>query len=154
MSPALKIGVVACSKTKRDFACRADELYTGRIFRAAVTYLRSLGCERIVILSALHHAIADDRIVAPYEQCLATMDAASRRHWTIVARASLSNTLCAVADVRDLAGVEVHAILPAVYAGALDGLPHVTRHFMGLTPGRLYSALSRALPVPATEVRS
>ncbi len=137
----LKVGVIACSQSKAASRRPAIELYTGRTFRAAVAYLRGLGCERFVILSALHHAVPDVRVVDPYERSFAGMDAATRRHWAVVARASLSNALCTVADTRTLDAVEVHAIVPAAYAPALDGLPRLTRHFAGLTQGRLYSAL-------------
>lgn len=143
----MKAGVVACSKTKAPHACAAIELYQGRTFRAAVEALRAMGCERIVILSALHWALPDDRIVAPYEQSFATMDAATRKRWAIIARGSLSSTLCEIAGVRSLATVDVHAIVPAAYAGALDGLPRVTRHFAGLPQGKLFAALKAAREV-------
>jgi len=143
---AAKIGVVACSKTKAPTARPAIELYQGRVFRASVEALRAMGCERIVILSALHWALPDDRIVAPYEQSFAAMDAATRRRWAIIARGSLSSTLCEIAGVRSLATVDVHAIVPAAYAVALDGIRH-TRHFEGLPQGKLFAALKAAREV-------
>lgn len=132
----MKVGVVACSKTKADVACPAVDLYRGRTFVAAVRHLRGLGCERIVILSALHLALLDTEVVAPYEWCLDGLDAASRRHWSVVARGKLCNLL------HELGATEVHAIVPRAYEGALIGLRGVTRHFEGLPQGRLYSALA------------
>lgn len=144
----MKIGVVACSKTKALAPCRADELYLGQTFLSSTKLLRSWGCERVVILSALHWALPDDRIVAPYEQSFSKMNAEARRRWTMVARTSLSNALCEVAGVRTLATVDVHAIVPAPYATALEGIRNVTRHFVGLPQGRLLQALKASLSEP------
>lgn len=140
----MKIGVLCCCKTKSVSARRADELYAGRVFRASAKYLRSIGCERLVILSALHHAVRDDEVIDPYNESLDAMGAAGRRHWAVVARAKLSNVLCEVSGRRRLEGVEVHAVVPAAYAAALDGIRAVTRHFAGLPQGSLYRALSLA----------
>jgi hypothetical protein len=140
----MMIGVVACSKTKAPTARPAIELYQGRTYRAAVEVLRAMGCERIVILSALHYALPDDLVIEPYEQSFATMDATTRRRWAIIARGSLSSTLREIAGVRSLATVDVHAIVPAAYACALEGLPRVTRHFAGLQQGKLFAALKAA----------
>lgn len=142
----MKIGVVACSKTKAPTERPAIELYQGRVFRASVEALRAMGCERIVILSALHWALPDDLVIEPYEHSFATMNAATRRRWDIIARADLSSLLCEIADVRSLATVDVHAIVPAAYAGALDGIRH-TRHFEGLPQGKLFAALKAAREV-------
>ena len=139
------IGVVACSKSKLAAPARAEDLYTGRTFRGAVRLLRAWGCTRIVVLSALHGAVADDRVLAPYEHALADQGADARRRWVLVARAELSRLVCELARTSDLAGVDVHAIVPAAYAAALDLLPTVTRHFAGLTQGHLFSAVKRAL---------
>lgn len=141
----MKVAVVACSKTKAAEPCAAVDLYRGRTFHAAVAHLRALGCERVVILSALHHALRDDAVVAPYQRALADLTAPERRHWTVVARAALSNVLCEVSGRRSLAEVDVHAIVPAAYAGALEGLPRVTRHFAGLPQGQLFAAINGAL---------
>lgn len=117
----------------------AVELYQGRVFRAAVDVLRARGCARLVILSALHLALAEDDVVAPYERCLADLDAAGRRAWALAARAKLAIVLA------NDPGAEVLAIVPALYAPALADLPRVERLFAGLPQGQLYQALRREL---------
>ena len=136
----MRVGIVACSKMKAPGPCPAVELYQGRTFRAAVEVLRAKGCERLVILSALHLALAEDEVVAPYERCLDDLDAAARRAWARAASAKVFNLI-----LPDAAGPEVLAIVPALYAPALADLPRVTRLFAGLPQGRLYQALRREL---------
>jgi hypothetical protein len=79
----MRVGILACSKAKTPAPRPAVELYQGRVFRAAVDVLRARGCARLVILSALHLALAEDDVVAPYERCLADLDAAGRRAWAL-----------------------------------------------------------------------
>ncbi len=134
-----RVGVVACSKNKADGPRRALELYTGRTFRASCEYLRAIGCERLVVLSALHGAVDGDEVLEPYERSLYELDAETRRWWALTTRARLFNLL-----LPERTGAEVHAIVPALYTPALDGLPRVTRHFAGLTQGRLYGELARS----------
>jgi len=136
----VKVGILACSKAKTPAPRPAVELYQGRVFRASVDVLRARGCARLVILSALHLALAEDDVVAPYERCLADLDAAGRRAWALAARAKLANLILA-----NDPGAEVLAIVPALYAPALVDLPRVERLFAGLPQGRLYQALRRDL---------
>jgi hypothetical protein len=129
------VGVVACSKRKLARPAPALELYRGEVFARAVAYLRALGCDRLVVLSAKHGAILGTDRVEPYELALASLSAAERRAWA--ARA---------ADVLvDLVptGARVHAIVPAPYAPALERVEHV-RHFAGLPIGHLRRALRLA----------
>ena len=136
----MRVGIVACSKMKAPGPCPAVELYQGRTFRAAVEVLRAKGCERLVILSALHLALAEDEVVAPYERCLDDLDAAGRRAWARATNGMLFNRL-----LPDARGPEILAIVPALYAPALAVFPRVTRLFAGLPQGRLYQALRREL---------
>jgi hypothetical protein len=128
------VGVLACSRSKASEARPAAELYTGPVFQLARRYLANLGASRLVILSALHGAVAGAEVLAPYECALA--GAAARRSWAARARVQL----------RDLVpdGARVVAIVPAPYAPALEGLAH-ERHFAGLSVGYLKQALGAAV---------
>ena len=141
----MKVGILACSKTKAASPCAAVELYQGRVFRASVAVLRAKGCDRLVILSALHGAVLDDTVLAPYERCLSDLDAAGRRAWARAANGKLFNLI-----LPDATGASVLAIVPALYAPALVGLPRVTRLFAGLPQGRLYQALRAELTTLST----
>jgi len=143
---AVKVGVVACSKTKARGRCAAVDLYRGRTYLAAVDLLRAWGCDRIVILSALHGAMPDHRVVDPYEWSLAKLNAMLRRQWADAARIQIASALRTVGGTKELADIDVHAIVPAAYAGALDGIRH-TRHFEGLSQGKLFAALKAAREV-------
>jgi hypothetical protein len=141
----MRIGILACSKTKAATPCAAVELYQGRTFRAAVELLRARGCDRLVILSALHLALAEDDVVSPYERCLSDLDAAGRRAWARAANGKLFNLI-----LPETTGASVLAIVPALYAPALEGLPRVSRLFAGLPQGRLYQALRTELTTLST----
>lgn len=136
----MRVGILACSKTKAATPCAAVDLYQGRVFRASVAVLRAKGCDRLVILSALHGAVLDDTVLAPYERCLSDLDAAGRRAWAQATSAQLFNLI-----LPNATGPEVLAIVPALYAPALADLPRVTRLFAGLPQGRLYQALRAEL---------
>lgn len=132
----VRVGILACSKTKGPHACAAIELYRGRVFRAALAVLRARGCDRFVVLSALHGAISGDQWVAPYGLALRDLRAPARRAWEARTRAAL---------VELLDGDEALAILPADYWRAIAGLPMVTRLFGGLSRGRLFQALAKVI---------
>ena len=82
----MRIGLVACSKTKLDRPAPARELYTSPLFRAASGY-----CERVYdrwyVLSALHGLVHPDQVIEPYDVTLATMTAEQRRGWRYRVRA-------------------------------------------------------------------
>lgn len=131
----MRVGILACSKSKLPHPAPARDLYTGQIFRWSAEVLRRRGCDRLVILSARYGAIPEGRVVAPYDLALATLRRGEREAWA--RRAGLG--------LRDLVppSAEVVAIVPAPYWAAFEQaqLPTVTRLHAGLPIGRLRAAL-------------
>lgn len=130
------IGILACSKTKLPTPAPAVELYQGRTFRAVYLLLRALGCQRFVILSALHGPVDENTVIAPYERTLIGARKAELDAWNSQAAPKL----------RELVGAKPSvAIVPQDYAGALVGLPGCRRLLKGLPQGKLYAAVREAL---------
>ena len=127
------IGILACSKAKAATPARAVDLYQGHVFRLARAHLERAGCERLIVLSALHGAVDGAEVIAPYERALADQPADVRNHWARIARSQLA--------VMVPTGARVLAIVPAVYAPALRDTPH-ERRFARLPIGRLKHELA------------
>lgn len=134
----MKVGILACSKTKAPVPLPAKVLYRGRTFRMAYRLLIGMGCERVIVLSAEHGAIDAETVIGPYSRSLSYVDARTRRAWERRAAADLKRLL----SPED----EVVAVVPSLYAGALReaGLLEV-RRFVGLPQGKLYQALVGAV---------
>ena len=65
------IGLVSCSAQKLDHPAPARELYCSPLFRKSVAYAEAR-CEHVYVLSARHHLVALDQVLAPYEHRLGT----------------------------------------------------------------------------------
>src|SRR4051794_13170880 len=76
----MKIGLVACGKTKLPVAALAQDLYQGALFKKASAY-----CERTYdrwfILSAKYGLLDPDRVIEPYDRTLKTMTREERVGW-------------------------------------------------------------------------
>lgn len=66
------IGLVGCAAQKLDQPAPARELYTSRLFRAALAYAEAR-CARTYVLSALHGIVELDQVVEPYDQRLGSV---------------------------------------------------------------------------------
>jgi hypothetical protein len=76
----LKVGLVACSKTKADGPRPAAELYTSPLFRKAAAYCRR-HYDRWFILSALHGLVEPSTVLAPYDLTLTALTPTEREAW-------------------------------------------------------------------------
>jgi hypothetical protein len=76
----MRIGLVACGKTKRDRATPAHELYISTLFHKASAYAAET-YDRWYILSAKHHLLEPDQLIAPYDDSLKGRGAARRKEW-------------------------------------------------------------------------
>jgi hypothetical protein len=65
----MNVVLVQCGSAKLAKPARAEDLYTGGLFRAARAAARRIG-DRWFILSAKHGLVAPHRILAPYDQKL------------------------------------------------------------------------------------
>jgi hypothetical protein len=134
------IGVLACSKRKLDRPAPARDLYTGDVFRAARAVLERRGCERLVILSGRYGAVDGATVLAPYDHYLRGCTAVAHALWTDATHRQLADLVPA--------GATVFAIVPNLYATALERLEH-ERLFAGLSLPRLKHALRLELEARA-----
>jgi cytoplasmic iron level regulating protein YaaA (DUF328/UPF0246 family) len=79
-----RIGLVACSKTKKDVPwdelVPAAELYTGDLFRKSYAWAKR-ECDRVLILSSLWHVLEPDALIRTYEHYLPTAGPEWRKIW-------------------------------------------------------------------------
>lgn len=66
---ARRVALVACSYSKRTTALPVRHLYNGQLFRCAVRYAGAT-CDSWHVLSAKHHVLDPDDVVAPYDLCI------------------------------------------------------------------------------------
>jgi hypothetical protein len=78
----MEIGLVSCTKSKRDRAAKPRELYMeSALFRKARKYVEA-NHDAWYILSAKHHLLEPDgEQVEPYEETLSGASVATKREW-------------------------------------------------------------------------
>jgi hypothetical protein len=97
------VALVSCVKSKRLSASPAGELYTSALFRGMRQYARR-HARQWFILSAQHHLLAPEQVVAPYERTLNKMRGQARQEWWEVVRAQLQEWIPKGSRVLILAG--------------------------------------------------
>ena len=80
--PRTQIGLISCSAHKMGRPALARELYTSPLFRRSLAYAEPR-CERVYVLSARHHLVELDTVLAPYEQRMGSTKR-ERRQWAAV----------------------------------------------------------------------
>lgn len=75
------IVLIACASKKTAIPRRARDLYLSTLFQKSLAYADSLEPDAIYILSAKHGLLAQDEVVAPYDETLNTKSAAEVRAW-------------------------------------------------------------------------
>jgi hypothetical protein len=78
----LRVGLVACGKSKLDHAAPARDLYTGPLFRAASAYAERT-YDAWFVLSAKHHLVHPDDVLEPYDVSLAGLMHVVRLQWAL-----------------------------------------------------------------------
>lgn len=77
----MKIGMVSCSKLKRNEACKASQMYDrSHLFRFASEYCRS-HYDQWYILSAKYGLLSPNEIIQPYDKCLYSMSVEDQERW-------------------------------------------------------------------------
>ncbi len=77
----MRIGLVACVKSKRATPTRAADLYTSPLFRGGRRAVEQ-SCDRWFILSAKHGLLDPDEVVEPYEETLSGAPRQDKRRWS------------------------------------------------------------------------
>ena len=89
----MRIGLIACCKTKLDHSAPARDLYCSPLFRASRDWISVPGrVNAWAILSARHGLVMPDTVLDPYEQCLADMATEERAAWAASTRQQIVNT--------------------------------------------------------------
>jgi len=77
----MKIGFVSCTKSKTEYACTAEELYSpSTLFTYASAYCRE-NYDKWFILSAKHGVLSPTDFLSPYEQTLNGAKKEIRQKW-------------------------------------------------------------------------
>lgn len=80
--PGRKLGLVSCTKSKREYPCPARQLYDrSSLFKLAFSYAAE-NYNSVGILSAKYGLLLPDEEAAPYSLTLNSMNAAQRRRWS------------------------------------------------------------------------
>lgn len=140
-----RFALLACSKSKLSEPSPAQALYTGQLFRLA-RELAGLVADRLFILSAEHHLVAADRVVAPYDTTLARMCKEQKQVWGGIVANDLRTLLGAGRTAEPTADAsDVLCLAPGSYVdaiGFLYGMGTWARPLRGLGIGQQKAALA------------
>lgn len=106
--------LIACCKTKDARASTARGLYQSDLFRKAVAYAESIGCNWYV-LSAQYGLLAPDDAVAPYERTLADLSPPEIARWERAVVERVDAALSASAPLILLAGARYRRCLEVAF---------------------------------------
>lgn len=130
----MRIGLIGCVKNKLAATAFAQDLYVSQPFRGRCWYVEQT-CDRWFVMSALHHALEPDYLVAPYDVALVGTTRETRRRWSQETLAAIDGKL---GSVRGYV-LEVHAGSDYRDLGLTDGLLQrgalVVVPTLGLTQG-------------------
>jgi hypothetical protein len=91
--PAVRVGLVGCTKSKRPGAFRAADLYSpSALFRGRRAYVERT-CDRWFVLSALYGLVEPETMIEPYDVSLTKAPERERRDWSERALKALDNEL-------------------------------------------------------------
>jgi hypothetical protein len=77
-----KVALIACVKEKRNFPCKAIELYQSSLFFNWLKAAENQGVDAIYILSGKHGLLHPEEIVAPYEYNLDLASEEELENWS------------------------------------------------------------------------
>lgn len=84
------VALIACSKQKRSVPCRACELYApSTLFALSYAYAKH-NADRVYILSAKYGLVAEDAVIAPYDETLNDKSIEARKAWSRMVLSQLS----------------------------------------------------------------
>lgn len=76
----MRIGIVACCKSKLARPAPARDLYTSHLFRGSLRHAEA-ACDVVFVASALHGLVVLDEVIEPYERSLADIGKRFRVGW-------------------------------------------------------------------------
>lgn len=79
----MKVAIISCSKNKRNYRCRAFEMYdSSALFRKTLEYCKRKDYEKIFIASAKYGCLSLDDEIDPYNFQLKEMPINDRKLWS------------------------------------------------------------------------
>ena len=76
------LGLISCTKSKRNYPCKASKMYSASdLFRKAYSYATK-NYDFVAILSAKHGLLFPDDKIEPYNLTLNDMNSQIRKEWT------------------------------------------------------------------------
>lgn len=77
-----KIVLLSCTKSKLNKPSPAQDLYSASpMFKRTLEYGKSLKPDKMYILSAKHHLVPLNKVLAPYDKTLKNMSAENKEKW-------------------------------------------------------------------------
>jgi len=134
---AYALGVIACSATKLTTAAPAERLYTGALFRLALSVAKQR-CQRVRILSAKHGVLRLDTVVEPYDVGLASYEKHQVGWWAGLVQRALDGWR----------GQRVLCLASAPYWRPVFGAGAWERPLVGLGIGQQKAVLKAMLAAP------
>jgi len=132
-----RVGLVGCTKSKRERATAAKDLCDRSVLFRGARCTVERTCERWFVLSAKHGLVRPEQVLEPYDETLSTASREARRRWAERVLAQLEAELG-----RDLSGYvfEAHAGSAYLDFGLVRGIEErggrVERPLDGLGLGR------------------
>jgi len=88
-----RIVFISCSSSKLARRAKAENLYTGALFKLSLRYARQLRPDCIYILSAKHGLVELDQNLAPYNRTLGNMSEGQIRSWALKVKHQLAHRM-------------------------------------------------------------
>jgi hypothetical protein len=133
------VALIACTKTKRQAASRAQLLYRSALYRKSLLYALT-HADRHYILSAQHFLLSPETVISPYERTLSSFTQAEKVQWGIEVSVQLSRVVGKKDHLIMLCGKEYYAPI----AGALRKIGcKISFPLLGLSLGNRLKALTK-----------
>ncbi|WP_407282111.1 DUF6884 domain-containing protein [Methanolobus sp. WCC1] len=120
--------LISCVSKKLDHKSKAEDLYISTLFKYNLQYAKSLGADRIFILSAKHGLLNLEEEIEPYNQTLNNMKAGEIRKWS-------NKVLSQLKDSTDIKNDNFLFLAGASYRKNL--LPHISNYEIPLEGMRI-----------------
>lgn len=77
-----KVILIACSSRKECFACSAERMYIGTLFKYSLAFAKKIKADNIFILSAKYGLLDLSQIIEPYNVTLNEMSNSEIQNWS------------------------------------------------------------------------